>query len=160
MPVLTNSKIIETNHMLNYLFQFSSMFGEENSKQFLFALGVLVFVLLVSSISFKAITTWVQLRFIVMLEYSIGKRLVEGYLIQPYSWFLNRHSADLGKTILSKVQKVNGNAIGLMFYLISQSIVTFALVTLLFIADPELSLIISFTLCLSYSRIYLKLINY
>ena len=41
-----------------------------------------------------------------MREYSIGKRLVEGYLHQPYSWFLNRHSADLGKTILSEVSTV------------------------------------------------------
>ena len=39
-----------------------------------------------------------------MREYSIGKRLVEGYLHQPYSWFLSRHSADLGKTILSEVR--------------------------------------------------------
>jgi hypothetical protein len=38
-----------------------------------------------------------------MRQYSIGKRLVEGYLNQPYSWFLSRHSADLGKTILSEV---------------------------------------------------------
>ena len=38
-----------------------------------------------------------------MCEYSIGKLVVETYLRQPYSWFLNRHSADLGKTILSEV---------------------------------------------------------
>ena len=36
-----------------------------------------------------------------MREYSI-ERLIS-YLRQPYSWFLNRHSAELGKTILSEV---------------------------------------------------------
>ena len=35
-----------------------------------------------------------------MREYSIGKRLIEGYLYQPYSWYLNQNSADLGKNIL------------------------------------------------------------
>ncbi len=58
------------------------------------------------TLTFKAITTYAQLRFTLMLEYSIGKRLVEGYLHQPYSWFLSRHSADLGKTIFSEVGAV------------------------------------------------------
>ncbi|MRH78497.1 hypothetical protein GH984_07230 [Spiribacter sp. C176] len=47
-----------------------------------------------------------QLRFTLMREYSIGKRLLEGYLHQPYSWFLSRHSADLGKPILSVVNQL------------------------------------------------------
>ena len=33
-------------------------------------------------------------------------RLVEGYLHQPYIWFLNRNSAELGKSILSQVSIV------------------------------------------------------
>ena len=49
-----------------------------------------------------------QLRFIQMREYSITKRLVEKYLHQPYSWFLGRHSADLGKTILAEVGLIVG----------------------------------------------------
>ena len=47
--------------------------------------------------NFKAITTYVQVRFVQMRQYSVGKRLIEGYLYQPYSWFLNHHSSDLGK---------------------------------------------------------------
>jgi len=43
---------------------------------------MLVFVLLVVSLAFKALTTYAQLRFTLMREYSIGKRLVEGYLHQ------------------------------------------------------------------------------
>ena len=35
-----------------------------------------------------------------MREHSIGVRLFKGYLNQPYSWFLNRNSADLGKSIV------------------------------------------------------------
>ena len=36
------------------------------------------------------------------------KRLIEGYLKQPYVWFLNS-SADLGKTVLSEVNNVIEN---------------------------------------------------
>ena len=89
-----------------------------------------------------------------MIEYNICKRLIERFLNQPYSWFLNRHSADLSKVILSQVREVNGQAVAPMFHLISQSMVTITLVTLLFFADPKLSLIISIVLGSAYLIIY------
>jgi hypothetical protein len=49
---------------------------------------------------------YAQPRFILLREYSIGKRLVEGYLYQPCSWFLSRYSADLGKKILESYHLV------------------------------------------------------
>ena len=103
MAVLSNPVVIETNFALNKLFQFSKVFGVDGNQQFIFALGIAVFFLLILSLFFKAFTTYMQVRFVQMLEYSISKQLVEGYLHQPYSWFLNRNSADLGKTILSEV---------------------------------------------------------
>ena len=72
-------------------------------KSSLFVLGIFVFRLLIIFHSFKALTNYAQVRFIKMREYVIGKRLVEGYLNQPYSWFLNCHSSELGKTVLSEV---------------------------------------------------------
>ena len=102
MLVLTDPNLIETNFILKELFQIFNLFGIKSNQQFIFALGVVVFLLLIISLSFKALTTYFQVRFVQMREYSIGKRLVEGYLNQPYSWFLNRHSAELGKTILSE----------------------------------------------------------
>ena len=101
MAVLTNPDIIETNIILRKMFQTSKIFGVNNNQEFLFALGILVFLVLITSLIFKSLTTYMQVRFIQMREYSISKRFIEYYLHQPYSWFLDRHSADLGKTILS-----------------------------------------------------------
>ena len=70
------------------MFQISNKFGVENNKQFLFTLGVLVFFTLIISLSFKAITTYMLAKFVKMNEFNIGKRLIETYLHQPYSWFL------------------------------------------------------------------------
>jgi hypothetical protein len=39
------------------MFEFSSIFGVENNQQFLFALGIFVFLILVISLIFKALTT-------------------------------------------------------------------------------------------------------
>ena len=164
MAVLTNPSLVETNLILNSIYKVSFIFGIENKQQFLFALGMLVFVLLVISLTFKAITTYVQVRFIQMREYTIGKRLVEGYLHQPYSWFLNRHSADLGKTILSEVVIVIGGCIFPLLDLISKGLVTIALITLLILADPKIALVVGFTLgsiygCIFFLRRFLKRIG-
>ena len=154
MAVLTNPSIIETNLILNTMFQFSKIFGVENSRQFLFALGILVFLMLVSSLTFKALTTYVQVRFVLMREYSIGRRLVEGYLHQPYSWFLNHHSADLGKTILSEVGQVIGLGLSQMMELIAKGMVSISLITLLIIINPKLALIVGLSLAGMYLLIF------
>lgn len=154
MAVLTNPEIIETNIILSKMFQASAIFKIETSQQFVFGLGVLVFVLLVISLSFKALTTYVQVRFVQMREYSIGRRLVEGYLKQPYDWFLSRHSADLGKTILSEVSMVIGNAINPLMDLIAKSMVAISLIILLIITDPKLALVVGLSLGIAYGSIY------
>ena len=154
MAVLTNPDIIETNVILNNMFQIAGRFGVETNQQFLFALGILVFMLLIISLIFKALMIYLQIRFTIMREHSIGKRLVEGYLHQPYSWFLNRHSADLGKNILSEVTSVISNGISPMLSLIAHGAVALALVTLLIITDPKLALIACLTLGIAYGLIY------
>ena len=154
MAVLTNPSFIETNSILNKMFQASSIFGVENNQQFLFVLGVLVFIILIVSLIFKSLTVYVQTRFIQMQEYSIGKRLIEGYLHQPYSWFLGRHSADLGKTILSEVGQVIGGCMRPLMELIAKGMVSISLITLLIIADPKLALVIGSTLAGTYGLIF------
>jgi len=146
MAVLTNPEIIETNLIVNYLYRTSNFFGVNNTQQFLFALGILVFLLLVISLSFKALTTYFQVRFVQMREYSLGKRLVEGYLNQPYSWFLSRNSADLGKTILSETGQVVGNGIRPLLELLAKGTITIALITLLILNNPKLAAIVGLLL--------------
>jgi ABC-type multidrug transport system fused ATPase/permease subunit len=160
IAVLTNPDLIENNIILSKIFSFSNLFGIENNDQFIFGLGVFVFVLLVISLIFKALTIYLQIHFVQMREYSIGKRLVEGYLRQPYSWFLNRHSAELGKTILSEVNIVIGSGIGPVMQLIAQGFVIIFLTTLLFIVDPKLSIIVGLSLIASYGLIFYFVRNY
>ena len=160
MAVLTNPDIIETNLILKKMYQTSNIFGVESSQQFLFALGILVFVTLVISLIFKAITTYVQVKFIQMREYSVGKRLIQGYLHQPYSWFLNRNSAELGKNILSEVTLVIGAGLRPLIELIAKGLVAIALICLLVIADPKLALIVGLSVGGAYGIIFFIIRHY
>jgi len=160
MAVLANPELIETNAMLNSAFTISLYIGIDTAEQFLFALGILVFTMLVISLIFKALTTLAQIRFTLMQEYSIGKRLVEGYLHQPYNWFLNHHSANLGKTILSEVHAVIYNGMFPLMTLMAQSMVVLALLILLIIVDPLLAISVGLLLGLAYASIFSMMNNW
>ena len=154
VAVLTNPDLIETNIILSTMFEKMNIFGIDTNRQFLFVLGFFVLILLIISLFFKALTTYAQVRFVQMRQYNISRRLVESYLHQPYSWFLNRHSADIGKNILSEVGQVVGNGIKPMVGLLAQGMVTIFLISLLIATDPKLALIVGFSLGSAYGLIY------
>ena len=154
IAVLTNPSLVDTNLILNKMFYASSIFGIENKKEFLFFLGILVFLLLMTTLFFKVIATYAQVKFVQMRQYTLGRRLVEGYLRQPYSWFLNRHSADLGKSILSEVTEIVGNAFSPLMELIAKSALTITILALLILVNFKLALIVFLTFSFAYFLIY------
>ena len=154
IAVLTNPDIIETNTFLNKTFIFSETFGIKTSEQFLFALGSLVFLLLVFSLVLKAILTYFQLRFSAMCQYQLSKRMMSSYLNQPYDWFLNQHSADIGKTILSEVNIIISKGLIQLLNLITYGVIAFALLVLLILSDPTFALIAGFSLGITYLIVY------
>ena len=157
MSLLTNQELLETNIFLIKLYKIANKFGVTNTNDFIIVLGLLTFLLLILSLSIKALTTYAQLRFTLMREFSIGKRLIEGYLHQPYSWFLSKNSANLGKTILSEVNLVIYGAMIPMMTLIAQGTVTLAIITLIIFLDPILALRVGFVLATCYAIIFFVL---
>ena len=160
MAVLSNPGLIETNIFYNKMFEISKIFGVENDQQFIFALGILFFLILITSISFKALTSYMQVRFVQMRQYSISKRLIENYLHMPYTWFLNRNSAELAKSILVETHVVVGAGVTPVIELIAKTLITIAIIALLIIADPKLALITGFFLIVTYVLIFKILHKY
>jgi len=154
IAVVANPQLIETNTILKYLYQLSSILGVSNSKQFMFVLGVLVFLFLIISLIVRALTHYAQIRFALMREYTIGARLIEFYLHQPYTWFLNRNSADLSKVILSGVNEIVYETILPSLNLIAQGLVTISILTILIIIDFKLAIIVGSVLITTYGTIF------
>ncbi len=154
IAVLSNPELIETNDALSYAYEIGNNFGITTKNRFLFALGIVVFLLLIMSISFKAMTLYFQTRFVKMCEYNIASRLIKSYLYQPYSWFLNRNSATIGKTILSEVSRVVGKGLTPMMNLITNIIVTLTIFILLVYVEPKLAGIVLLTMCTFYVLVY------
>jgi ABC-type multidrug transport system fused ATPase/permease subunit len=154
VSVLSNPEIIETSKVLNLFFQDSKIVGVTNINQFLLLLGSIAFFFLILSLTVKIGAIYVQTRFCYMLEYSISKKLIESYLHQPYAWFLEKNSSDLGRNILTEVNKIIIFAAIPMANLIAQSAVVLSIITLLFIVHPILTVIICLTLGLSFALIF------
>ena len=96
-----------------------------------------------------------------MLEHSIGKSLMENYLNQPYSWFLNHNSNELVKNILSEVDHAISTAIFPFAQMIAKGAVAVSLLGLLIFTDIKLALSIAFFIGGIYGLIFyfLKMIE-
>ena len=120
MAVVANPEVVSTNEILLKIYQISG-FREVDDELldvqiFMFFLGVTVFVVMLVSIGFKAWTLYVLERFTQQCNRSLSRQLVSCYLQQSYSWFLNKHSSDIGKAVLSEVNAVVS---GLLFPMMS-----------------------------------------
>jgi ABC-type multidrug transport system fused ATPase/permease subunit len=164
MAVLANPEVIATNHYLMGLYRFSG-FEEINNqladvKSFLFLLGSLVFFIMTSSIAFKAWTIYRLERYTQDCNRSLSRELVACYVRQPYSWFLNRHSSDIGKAVLSEVNAVNSGVLLPLMNVLAYGAVTVAILVLLFVVDSGLAAMVGVALGAIYGLTYLLLRNF
>lgn len=154
ISVLGNMEIVQERPFYIRAFSIAKSFGVDTTEQFLFVLGLLVFLFLLFSLIFKGLTTYFQLYFVQLREYSISKRLVEGYLNQPYSWFLNKHSADIGKSILSEVSDVVSLGFMPMLLSIANGTIAFFLLLLMIFVDPNMAITVGLTLGCAFAIIF------
>ena len=152
IATINNTELINSNKWLRFIY---TNLHFSNYLYFQLFLGCLFFLFLIFSIFLKAYSSYKQLRFTSFKEFVLSKRLIEGYLNQPYIWFLNKHSSELGNNILAEVNQVVGTAIIPLFNFISQLLVSVFLFSFLLFIDYKLALTVSFVLSFSYFIIYL-----
>jgi ABC-type multidrug transport system fused ATPase/permease subunit len=160
LSLLINPELITNNEALIQLYNLSLSIGISDQKQFIFLFGIIVFFLIIISLIMRAITIYALTLFSLMQEYSIGKRLVEGYLRQNYSWFLNRNSSELGKSILSEVKQVIDYALFPMINLITHTIVATALLSVLVINNSQLAITVGISLLAFYGMLLILMKNF
>jgi ABC-type multidrug transport system fused ATPase/permease subunit len=152
MMVVSNPSLIETHPLLAKVYLF---FNFSKQEPFIFFLGGATLATLIISMCFKIFVTYLQANFILLMEHSLGQRLIRQYLNQSYCWFLNRNSSELGKTLLSEIGGIVGNVMTPLMNLITQIFAALALLCLIFFANPRLAMIVFITLGLSYLFVHL-----
>ena len=138
LAVLANPEVVQEQPVLRAAY---AWLGFDDTRPFLALLAAASFVFVVTAQAVKALATYAVTRFSTMRNYALSSRLLEGYLRQPYAWFLNRHSADLGKTVLSEVDQVVVRALMPAVQLLAQGAIVVFLLLLLLVVDPVVTLV-------------------
>ena len=164
IAVISNPDVVVSNVFLSGFYDFVGFSRVDNKpidiEDFMFFLGVVVFITMLISTLFKAWTIYTLERYAQQCNFSLGHQLVSGYLRQPYSWFLNRHSSDIGKAILSEASAVISGALFPLMLIIAYGAVTLSIMALLFVVDPWLSMLVGSGLGGIYVITYLVLRRY
>ncbi len=154
LQVLSEPQIIETNAQLAWL---RDITGITDSQNFMAFLGFVVLGVVVISQLVKALAIYAMTRFMLMRGYALGTRLFRGYLNQPYTWFLNRHSADISKSVLQEVIIAVQNCLLPAMRLMAGVITALFLCVLLVIVEPGIALGVAVLIGGVYGTIYLTL---
>jgi len=157
LAVLSNPQIIQTNQHFQAVF---NALGFVDTASFLIFLGAIVFVVVVGRIAFTALTSYALVRYTEMRSFALSTRLLENYLGRPYSWFLNRHSANMGTVVLTEVDQVIRGCLISALNLVSQCGIAFCLIALVVIVQPLVAIAATVVLGGTYSAIYFSLRRY
>ena len=150
LSLITNPALINDNRILNWLYtnlQFQS------PNKFLIFIGFMVLLVLIVSNVVVVLTMWGVARYTSMRNYSISRNLLSKYLYQPYVFFLNKNTIELGKNILSEVAGVTAALVQLM-QIISSGIKALFIFVMLIVVEPLLALSVMAILGIAYIFIY------
>lgn len=151
LAVLSNSDVVESNHSLKLIYEFTSATSKQN---FIVYLGFLSLGIVIFSTIFKIMTQYAVNRFASLQRHYFAIRLLKIYLQQNYEFFIQRNSAALVKNILSEVDQLIWTMILPALTLMSYGIVLLSMVGILLLYDPMMALVTALVLGLFYASIY------
>ena len=153
LNVLSEPDHIQTNGKLAAVYE---RLGFTSTFSFQVALAVVVLVVVMCGLAVKAAGTYALIRFSTMRGYTVSTRLLSAYLSQPYPWFLERNSAELGKNVLNEVDGLVARVIQPCLRLVSNGLLVLSILFFLMLVDPLVTLLSALVLGLGYGLIYLR----
>ena len=151
IAVVASPELIHENIYLNSLYGF---FDFQTEVNFIVFLGICVISILLISNSYLAFMTSAITYFSSMLTSRLQIRLLENYLMQPYSFFLDRNTSDLGKNILVEVGRVTSGFIMQLLLVLSKIIIALFLFSLLLFVNPTVAITVTVVLGSAYWVIF------
>jgi len=152
--VVSDPNIIKTNEILNFLFKFLKFTDQTKFTYFLCWAGLCIIIF---SILFRAISTYLATKFVMLYEYSLSIRLFEAFCEQPYSWFISQNSSRLYKILFSEVTNVIQGILIPLLQCLSNIFVVLLISFMCFITSPLITItIIAFFLITYFASYFLS----
>lgn len=138
IAVLAEPSRIKESEVLEWAF---STFGFTSEYQFLVALGVASFLVIVLASLIQILRTWAVAWFSMMRIHSLSYRLLRGYMLKPYTYFLGRHSDEMSQLILAETEQVVMRFMRYTAEFISSVLTTVAVLFLLLWLEPIVAML-------------------
>lgn len=151
LSVLSDPTRIHTVPALTWAYE---KFGFTSDYGFLTGLGLGALGVIVLTSIMQIVKTWAVARFAMMRMHSISHRLIAVYLRQPYEFFLNRHSGEMGTRILSETQQLVAQFFRPAGEAIASLLTILAIVVLLLWVEPLVSTVALLALGGAYALIF------
>ena len=154
LKIISDPTFIHTNWLFIW---FQGVTGLKTDHEVTIATGLVVFAVILMGMVVRAAASYAEIRFGLMRAYSIGRRLLNGYLHQPYVWFLSRNSSDFGQNLLSEIDLVIRESVLPAVLLISNSLITVLIAAFLFAVEPGVAIGATVLLVTVYAVVYRSL---
>ncbi|WP_374664312.1 ABC transporter ATP-binding protein [Acinetobacter sp.] len=151
LAVLANPESIQQNFLLKKIY---ILLGVNNSNQFIIYLGGISLFIVVFSAVIKIITQHSLNRFSNLQRHYFSSRLLDIYLKQNYSFFIQRNSADLIKIILNDVDQVVWGVLQPLLVILSYGFIVIAMILILIFYDPLMALTIASVIIAFYTLMF------
>ncbi len=146
VALLGNPEIIERQKILSWLY---IQLGASSHQLFLLWISLILLGVYFFKNTYLAILTYWQYHFLYEKQISLSARLLKLYLNSPYTFHLQRNSAELVCNVTSEVPLIFSGVLVPMLILITEMMVMSCIVVLLVIAEPLSSAIAAIFLCVS-----------
>jgi ATP-binding cassette, subfamily B, bacterial PglK len=120
-------------------------------------LAVAVMVVIAAGLAIRALTAYAVIRYSQMRGFTIASRLLAAYLHQPYSWFLGRNSAEIGKSVLSEAKELVSRVMVPALNIVANLLVVALVLGFLLVVDPLIAPLAAGLIGGGYVLIYLRL---
>jgi ATP-binding cassette, subfamily B, bacterial PglK len=159
LAILGNPEIINESQLLNNLYEFclNNQIWVKNVDEFLIFLGLSSFIFTLSVSIFRIFTIFKMNQFIEICRHNLSQNILKNYLNQSYEFFLNRHSAELTKNMLSEVDQVVIEVLRPVIEMISYIFVLLSISILLVWVNPIIAISAVLIMGLLYSGVYYSL---
>jgi ABC-type multidrug transport system fused ATPase/permease subunit len=154
LGILAQPEKIATIPALNWMF---TEFGFKSQFVFQIFISVVVFAVVMLSHIVRAGSSYAVTRFSTMRGYMLSRRMLSAYLNRPYSWFLEQHSADIGRIVLGEVEQLIGRVVVPGMRIIASIMTASLILIFLIVVDPLMMAVAAPLLGGSYALIYWRL---
>lgn len=140
VAVLAAPEQIHTQPLLSWLY---GAVAPSTQNQFIAIILVGLVGIFVVKNSFLAVSAYWQSRFVYLKQATLSTHLFSAYLNKPYSFHLQRNSAELIRNITIDSERLTSSVLLPAIMLITESLVGIGLITLLFVISPIAALIVA-----------------